>query len=538
VTARLIDKALDASNSNRQKSILVAMRTRVEGAKLRIRSKNARLFDLPPLDIATAAKNVRDDIGGDWYQDPWGWPEIDWLGSANPKMVADRLKSGLSGWTIPMDVSKGDRGVRPGIIINPLDRVAFQSLADDLSLEAAGELPPWVHGWRLARSSRKKGAYSSNKLEWKHFSRRVFKLCTHFSFTAHLDIQAFFATVDTSRLLAQLGRRYRNMAVLDRLECYFNDWHSRQNGSGIPQRCWASSVLAHVVLRPLDDFLNQRSGGGGSNTFAASRWMDDIWLHSNNENELRVCVAEVENILAQLRLSLNAEKSEIFASNDAKKYAQLVDVYEAVEEDEPRLSLKQLVDVTPKFRIGLEVSKILATKNFSLLNGVPIDRWAEFSHLGTRLAKVFRVSGDWERFTDVYLDFVNRHVSAENLSVASWAEMFPNTPNVAVTKVHDYFSQHISGGTQRLLIPLAAQRLAAWSSQFGAGGLADINFGDPIDEPAHVFRLRGIAFAALPLEAAKNKAIAAINEANDEVISGFIKDKNFTVPLSSRFQTE
>jgi hypothetical protein len=116
--------------------------------------------------------------------------------------------------------------------------------------------------------------------------------------------------------------------------------------------------------------------------------------------------------------------------------------------------------------------------------------------------------------------------------------MFPNVAQDEIWKVHSFFAEHITKGSQRLLIPLAAQRLAAWSSKYDPSALVDISFDKDFEEQARVFKVRGIAFAMLPIDAAKQKAVTAINEANDEVIAGFIKDKNFSVSLSSRFESE
>ncbi|MGO8925421.1 MAG: RNA-directed DNA polymerase [Limisphaerales bacterium] len=543
-TVDLVSSALSRAGSSREKSVLSAMDRHIKSAAVRLsraRSRGGRNFDLPSLDVSTAAKNVREDIEGDWYHDPWGWPEIEWLGQEHPQEVLERLRTDGCGWVVPIDVSKPGGGVRPGLLLNPLDRLAFQSLVDELSVEAAGHLPAWVYGWRLSRSKQSKGAYEPNKREWSAFSGRVASLCKSFPFTAHLDIQSFFATVDTPLLLSQLGRRYRKVGVLDRLEAYFQEWHLCQNGLGIPQRSLASSILAHALLGPVDVFLDRMSKGGQSGTFVASRWMDDIWLHSNNKKDLESCLTEVEGLLAQLRLSLNAEKTEVFESQYADKFVQLVDIYEEeVEEEDPSLLLRQLLDRTegaPGFHIGFEVSKILKIGDFRVLAEISPDEWLRMKHLGSRFARAFRVSGDWRRLADAYLDFARSHPSMENLSVVAWAEMFPNKPEGEVQKIQEFFSGHIGDEPQRLLTPLAAQRVAAWSSRFGPGKLADLEMLTAYREEDDVFRLRGVCLAALQAGIPKDLVIGALSRDDDNLVADYLKDRNYHAPaLSARFQ--
>ncbi len=542
-TINALKEALSAA-SPRRKFVVSAILARVDAAALRlsaVRSRNPRKFNLPELDIPKAANNVSEDVQGDWYQDPWGWPEVEWLARSAHKVV-ERLGSDRCSWTVPVDVSKRGGGVRPGMVINPLDRVAFQSLVDELSLEAAGDLPPWVHGWRLSRTRAFKGGYEPNKSEWRTFARRVAALCKDFSFTAHIDIQAFFPTIDTARLLAQIGRRYRNAAVLDRLEVYLEEWHRRQNGLGIPQRSLASSVLAHAVLRPLDAFLDQRSGGGKSSTLTATRWMDDIWLHSNSEQELRSCVREIENLLAESRLSLNAEKTAVFLSKDADTMVQLVDEYEEEDED-ANLTLKDLLNraegaPAPGFHIGFEVSKILARGDFSSLAEISSGDLSQFTYVASALAKLLRRSGEWKRLSDPYLEFASGHISGESLSVAAWAEMFPNYPENELGKVQLFFSQKILDDPQRLLTPLAAQRLAAWSQRFGAGNLENgaLKIFQQQDD---LFRLRGVGFAALQLGVLKADIAQVFAQVDEGVTDAFLKERNFEAPaLSRRFAAE
>ncbi len=536
-----IQSAIDHAESDRQRSIFVAMHERVVRAIQRadiVRSPTVNRFKLPELDVPRAATNVREDVEGDWYQDPWGWPEIDWLASKQPKKITERLASNECEWTVAIDVGKKGGGVRPGLLMNPVDRIAYQALVDELSIVAAGDLPNWVFGWRLNRNKVKKGLYEGNKDEWKRFSNRVATVCGQFKFTAHLDIQSFFATIDTAQLLSQLGRRYRGAGVLDRIEVYLYSWHQRQNGLGIPQRSLASSVLSHAVMRPVDAFLNKLSAGGSSKSFAASRWMDDIWLHSDSEDELRNCVAEIENILSQMRLSLNSEKTEVFESKDAGKVVQLVQPY-GEENAVPLDILLERTEGAPAFQIGLEVAKLLHRKEFDRLAKISSAHFSEIAHLGDRLAKAFRASGDWKRFAQTYLTFARRHVSAENVSVATWAEMFPNAAEAEVGGIQEYFSRQIVDVSQRLLTPLAAQRLVSWSTKFGAGSLAENSTFELQHIEEDAFRFRGLCFAGLKLKSIKDRIRNKVRGQADRLLADFLQDRDFQPPsLSNRFDSE
>ena len=159
----------------------------------------------------------------------------------------------------------------------------------------------------------------------------------------------------------------------------------------------------------------------------------------------------------------------------------------------------------------------------------------EFSYVSKALAKGFRISGDWKRFVNTYIGFVRTHISEGNLSVASWGEMFPNKADEAVRKIRDLFLESIVEGQRRLLAPLAAQRLVAWSDHFGPGGLTDFKF-DQIDPSADMLTLRGVSFAFLQLPGLKEKAAKV---ALDEVTASFLKDTSFeSPPLSPRFKSE
>lgn len=121
---------------------------------------------LEVLDVSRALTNCHIDLIGDWYRDPWGWPEMDWAVRREPDLIVARLNaSGVRG-VAKIDVAKENFSVRPAIIMDPLDRVIYQALVDRLSLEFIGEMKGWVFGWRLPVQDPDRGRYANNSKQW------------------------------------------------------------------------------------------------------------------------------------------------------------------------------------------------------------------------------------------------------------------------------------------------------------------------------------------------------------------------------------
>lgn len=522
---------------------VAAMKTRIQDALRKSKEIYAtRRFDIPDLDLELASKNVRTDIFGDWYQDPWAWPEIEWLGSEGSELTWKALKTHECGWTVPLDVKKRDGGMRPGLLINPCDRVAYQALVDDLSVEAAGELPSWVYGWRLSRSGRRKARYASNRGEWRHFSNNVSSLSKSYRFTAHIDIRSFFSSVSIDGLLTQIARRYRNAGVIDRLEAFLRKWNDQPNGLGIPQRSLASSILANVVLRPLDNYLDKLSRSRGLNRIKVSRWLDDIWVHSDSDTNLYDIVSEVGAILAQSRLSLNTAKTEVFEGRDDSRIIRVEDIYSQESGNQNRESLDSLLKETegvPSFRIGWATSIMLSRHDFQQVERINPSHFSQLIPYSSQLAKLFKVSGVWRKFLDKYIDFANEHVADHDLPVVSWGEMFPNAAHTALAKVHDLYYDRLTSGKQRLLSPLAAQKLTAWSA---SGALAPDLISNILQDAGgsdDFLRTRGICFAMMHESIFRDKIGKSLREAGDETTWLYFNHLGTHAPkLSPRFSEE
>ena len=53
-----------------------------------------------------AAGNVRRDLYGDWYRDPWGWPELGYIERKAPHHLTARLQQSGVRRAAPIEVAK------------------------------------------------------------------------------------------------------------------------------------------------------------------------------------------------------------------------------------------------------------------------------------------------------------------------------------------------------------------------------------------------------------------------------------------------
>ena len=158
------------------------------------------------LDLEQARQLSAMEIYGDWYRDPWGWPEV-----LTPTFIANidaelhlgidkkDAATSLDPFFHRMEVPKSYLGVRPAVVQDPMSRLAYNAAV----LKAVGklhtDLQPWVFGWRL-----RDGEVSKNKPEWSAY---VESLPTEGAGGHGLvtDITSFFASIDLVRLLQIVG---------------------------------------------------------------------------------------------------------------------------------------------------------------------------------------------------------------------------------------------------------------------------------------------------------------------------------------------
>ncbi|MEU8143014.1 RNA-directed DNA polymerase [Nonomuraea sp. NPDC048901] len=264
------------------------------------------------LDLQKGASLARQEMYGDWYRDPWGWPELTVVDASTLDAERDlHLRRGAAGefhlqhrpFFHLIEVPKTHLGVRPAVIQDPMSRLAYLSSALTGLSGFHGALPDWVYGWRTRDSS----AMATNSSEWAAYVETLPRYEQQ-GFGLQTDITSFFASIRPDRLeqliYDKLGKVAAASVIMDVIRAH----DSLSTRSGLPQRSFASAILAHVVLQPIDDAL--AAGAMDEGITAVRRWMDDISAEGD-EDALFSLLFDLQERAREIGLELNASKTRL-----------------------------------------------------------------------------------------------------------------------------------------------------------------------------------------------------------------------------------
>lgn len=455
------------------------------------------------LDIKAAVKHVKVDVTGDWYKDPWGWPELDWLVTPGGlKTVAEHVSAGVAGEVVRIDVPKPGGGIRPACLLSPLDRVTYQALVDNVAPQLVGTAPSWVYGWRLRRDGGE--GYADNMDEWRAFRERQAQLRSAYSLAMRLDVHSFFSNIDQSLLISQLKRKCRAHRVLDRLHYFLQSWHFASARGGIPQRSLGSSILAQGFLEPLDRQIERLIAG---RNVAVLRWMDDLWVFADSDAELRNVTNVAEDVLAQLLLTLNPEKTRIIETSDEATTLATLDA--SALDSELKATTPNEGTVLTKFKQLLDEAEnvsradisFLTRKSFAydlqpILKKLQLE--TELSHLAHAadiIARAWCRQRSWPANAEWYAGKLKSITAASDWEAIAWAEMFPRDAQrrTEVNSVDLQFSRTLEAPFQTLLIPIAAH----FHTQWDINSSAIDRLKAAADKVTGAFEIRALAWALL-----------------------------------------
>ncbi len=224
------------------------------------------------LDLVEASKVARSETYGEWYRDPWGWPELtpEFVESVGLEAVG-QLESGQTPLRVlatfhSFSFPKSYFGVRPAVVLDAPTRLVYTAAALEMAKALHGELPDWVCGWRY-----RDGQMATN--EWGEYINRQ-QTIGQAAYAAQTDLTSFFASVNNERLSSRLLEKVGRSASTEIIDQVLTRHDQLAGRSGLPQRSTASSLLAHIAVEGIDDLLEERLDRGLISN--VRRWMDDI----------------------------------------------------------------------------------------------------------------------------------------------------------------------------------------------------------------------------------------------------------------------
>lgn len=464
------------------------------------------------IDWQQALVNVRSDAKGDWYRDPWNWPEYDHVFDGN----IDTLLSRASGTGIrrpaKIDVPKYNFATRPAVVLEPIDRLLLQGLTDFVSAKIVGNLSEWVYGWRLPRKDAKAGHYSKNGDEWDRYFNHLQRMVSGATIGLRTDIVSCFASIPVDRACEDIRRAGGRNAVTDRLADMLMVYDQVPGRGGIPQRSFASCLVATMYLSRLDpilqDYSDARSRGrmsiwaklAGGGPFV-TRWMDDIWAFGWDEGKLRALQFDLQNEARDIGLELHASKTEVLTGDDLATEALRLEhsaVDEALREETPDTEpLEALIDKlledpinADRSSIRFAMTRMRRNKVTSRLSAL-VDAADRMPQGADHLARAFRDFKLWEDLQDWYIEYESSDWAKMIWSVSQFGTMFP-TKGVSSQELKDRFLEILSTKPPLPMLALSAQRLASWAPDDARDCLRDLaNVAD------HPLERRLIAIASL-----------------------------------------
>ncbi|WP_089158227.1 RNA-directed DNA polymerase [Micromonospora sp. NBS 11-29] len=271
------------------------------------------------LDLVKGCGLALAEMYGDWYRDPWAWPEYQWLQSHPASLSVSDVLRKEDGVLIPRhptffhptEVPKNRLAVRPAVLQDSLSRILYTTAVASNMEKMHRSLPDWVYGWR----SRNSGIPSKNRLEWASYLDSIPTNPEEGQHGLQVDISSFFASIRVEDLSEMTFERIGKTASAGVIASVIRQHDALATRSGIPQRSFASAALAHLYLGAVDDALGAASNGGLA---LVTRWMDDITA-LGSEPKLYSAYLDIQDRIRHLGMEPNAAKTKLTSAEEAIK---------------------------------------------------------------------------------------------------------------------------------------------------------------------------------------------------------------------------
>jgi len=394
------------------------------------------------LDFKQALANLHYEFHGDWHRDPWGWPELEYVLSGGKDVLTDFLNGSGAGEVSLLDVPKENWGTRPAVVMDPVARIAYQALVDQLSLDIVGKLTPNAFGWRLPVTTPKRGRYSHNSKQWDLYRDHLSMLSGIYPVALKSDIVSFFASIPLPTVQEELDGRIPSNHLSKRLFAILDGFGSTAHRSGLPQRSTASAVIANMIMISIDDVLEHWASPllmvsrSRVQYHSFARWMDDLWLFGYEVGSARRAQVELQGAAQLLGLNLNAAKTELLEGDAVVKEAREIEhsaVDDALASENDHEPLEKLVDKILSApdkanRTSIKFAALRMIEHNSRYRAQELVQLAkQMPHAADSLAGLFKLVFTSASLQEWFLDYARSDWAVFEWTVAQYGRMFSSS---------------------------------------------------------------------------------------------------------------
>lgn len=492
------------------------------------------------LDLPTALANVAADVLGDWYHDPWGWPEARWMVEAETgrAILAKEFDRSRPYQSALIDVPKENYGTRPAVVMNPTDRLIYQACVDRLSNALIGRLHGSAFGWRLDRGDPTGGKYCKNRSEYTDFRRRLSALARAGRAVLLTDVTGCFANIGIPRASENLEHMCGKGKIGSKIIELMAGFDAIPGRRGLAQRSLASCVIANGYLATLDGLLARASSD------KHARWMDDIYVFGGSWSALRRIQLMVLDTMRDLGLEMNVSKTRILEDDAMRGFIDEVDAsgvaYALLTEEDAAPLLERVEEEIVAPAEGCERTTISHACALAMkFDVVPVaEALAEVAerlpHGADHLAELFTHFDMGRNLCDWFLEYEASDWGQQHWAVAHLAKMLPSDlrePGRAL----DRFSEMLCETHHRAQVPVlraAGLRVCSWAPNHAVDILRS-----GLQRASHPHEVRLLALLALTAgeERARVRGWLAQHEDNRATLA-WVEDRSYRMPSISKLR--
>ncbi|MBN2413447.1 hypothetical protein JXQ31_17345 [candidate division KSB1 bacterium] len=256
----------------------------------------------------------------------------------------DQLKSGKYEPELPitMCIPKPRGFTRPGSILQPIDRLIYQSIIDNIAPTVENNIDRTrTFSHILVYDDQKGIMFKPSHESWEQFKRKISEICSLKGYILKSDVANYFERIPQHHLINLLHASGCNSNIINLLEKILLAFREK-NSFGIIQGNFSSDLLGNFYLSDLDAFCEL-------NNIPSARFVDDLYMQFNTEAEAIKGLMVLIERLRQNGLHLNEYKSGIRSADSViKEETELDKIFnEAREEVEQEMRKNAVSDMAP-----------------------------------------------------------------------------------------------------------------------------------------------------------------------------------------------